>query len=104
VETTKRTTYHFHNFIAEVGGLLSLFLGFSLLSILELSFGCFASTRAGIRYIFSMVSWKWPNVALFRVENSVNDNVIIMIPDGEQTTSDQQISRNENIELEDIEA
>jgi len=103
VETTKRTTYHFHNFIAEVGGLLSLFLGFSLLSILELSFGCFASIRAGIRYIFSMVSWKWPNVASFRVGNSVNDNVIIMIPDG-AVSSDQQISRTVGPEIEDIEA
>jgi len=83
-EITKIATYQLENFIAEVGGLISLFLGFSLLSFFELSFEYFTSFGAAIHEFLEIIRWNWRIRTAIREQDDDDDHIVIVIPNRER--------------------
>ncbi|CAG9798477.1 unnamed protein product [Chironomus riparius] len=84
-ETTKFATYQFENFIAEVGGLISLFLGFSLLSFFELCFEHFVNLRDGVRQFEEIIRSNWRIRTAIREQNDGDDDhIVILVPNRER--------------------
>ena len=75
LETTNHITYTFQNFIADIGGLAGLFIGFSLLSLFEIILRIFAFIKKqGIK-----VRSKRKKSKQFQISPK-NQNFVIEIP------------------------
>lgn len=69
METTNYVTYTAENFVSDIGGLAGLFLGFSLLSLFELTVKAFEMIKKFIRKPVCTKGKKQKNQKLFKTPN-----------------------------------